>query len=475
MRVCVDRRANAMNSSQRVYLDAFLAPLAAFLERDDVTDLYINRPGEVWLETSSGIERHDQPATRRCRACGGWRGRSRRPPTRASTASIPCSRRRCPTDRASRFARRRRRAGNIIVAIRRHNMPDLRLTDYLASGAFARVGEAALSREATDAHLATLLDQGMTYEFLATAVKTKKTIVIAGGTGTGKTTFLNALLKEAPADERFVLIEDTPEIQLHHQNAVGLVAVRGKLGEASVTPGDLLEAALRLRPDRIIMGEVRGAEAISWLRAVGTGHPGSITTVHANSPDGAIEQLAMMSMLAGTEFGRAELVDYVRATVDVFIQLGQDDGTRLITEIKFRRNAQCRAGVAEDLTPRREECTGERCNLAPLLRRGARSGGVAGALEFRSVAGPAGRASAFPCGAAVSTDERSPSAATAALAAVRRALRQPAVRARVGAVRGARYASCAAGGSAGAAARARLRASRAACRDRSRRGPRFRR
>ena len=133
-----------------------------------------------------------------------------------------------------------------------------------------------------------------------------------------------------------MLIEDTPEIQLHHQNAVGLIAVRGKLGEASVTPADLVEAALRLRPDRIIMGEVRGAEAISWLRAVGTGHPGSITTVHANSPDGAIEQLAMMSISAGTELGRTELVDYIRATVDVFVQLGQEEGARLVTQVQFR-------------------------------------------------------------------------------------------------------------------------------------------
>ena len=328
-----------MNVSQRVYLDAFLAPLAVFLERTDVTDLYINRPGEVWLETSSGIERHDQPGLddaalwrlARQIAAASDQGINREHPLLAATL---------PDGSRVQICAPPATRGNLIVAIRRHNMPDLRLTDYVAAGAFARVGEAALSREATDAHLANLLDQGVTYEFLATAVRTKKTIVIAGGTGTGKTTFLNALLKEAPAEERFVLIEDTPEIQLHHQNAVGLVAVRGKLGEASVTPGDLLEAALRLRPDRIIMGEVRGAEAISWLRAVGTGHPGSITTVHANSPEGAIEQLAMMSMLAGTEFGRAELIDYVRATVDVFIQLGQDNGARLITEIKFRRNAK---------------------------------------------------------------------------------------------------------------------------------------
>ena len=327
-----------MSMSQRVYLDAFLAPLAAYLDRTDVTDLYINRPGEVWLETSSGIERHDQPGLddaalwrlARQIAAASDQGINREHPLLAATL---------PDGSRVQICAPPATRGNLIVAIRRHNMPDLRLADYLAAGAFARVGEAALTREATDAHLASLLDQGMTYEFLATAVKTNKTIVIAGGTGTGKTTFLNALLKEAPSNERFVLIEDTPEIQLHHQNAVGLVAVRGKLGEASVTPADLLEAALRLRPDRIIMGEVRGAEAISWLRAVGTGHPGSITTVHANSPDGAIDQLAMMSMLAGTELGRSELVDYVRAIVDVFIQLGHNNGTRLITEIKFRRSA----------------------------------------------------------------------------------------------------------------------------------------
>jgi type IV secretion system protein VirB11 len=132
-----------------------------------------------------------------------------------------------------------------------------------------------------------------------------------------------------------VLIEDTPEIQLRHDNAVGLVAVRGRLGEAAVSTADLLEASLRLRPDRIIMGEVRGPEALSWLRAVGTGHPGSVTTVHASSPQGAVEQLALMALMGGTELRRAELVDYVRSTVDVFVQLGRDGGTRLVTTVEF--------------------------------------------------------------------------------------------------------------------------------------------
>ena len=327
-----------MNAPQRVYLDAFLAPLASYLGRGDVTDLYINRPCELWLDTRDGTERHDVPALddgslwrlARQIAASTDQGINREHPLLAATL---------PDGARVQICAPPATRGPLIVAIRKHSMPDLRLTDYEQAGAFARVGEAALKRQATDDMLASMLSEGRTFEFLTAAVQTRQTIVISGGTGTGKTTFLNALLKEASDRERFVLIEDTPEIQLHHQNAVGLIAVRGKLGEASVTSADLVEAALRLRPDRIIMGEVRGAEAISWLRAVGTGHPGSITTVHANSPEGAIEQLAMMSMSAGTELGRAELVDYIRATVDVFVQLGQEDGARLVTQVQFRESA----------------------------------------------------------------------------------------------------------------------------------------
>ena len=323
-----------MSASQRVYLDAFLVPLAGYLDRADVTDLYINRPGELWLETPAGTERHDVPALddaslwrlARQIAAASDQGINREHPLLAATL---------PDGARVKICAPPATRGNVIVAIRKHGMPDLRLSDYLAAGAFARVGEAELARKAEDLALAKLLDCGRTADFLSAAVIASKTIVIAGGTGTGKTTFLNALLKEAPQSQRFVLIEDTPEIQLTHENAVGLVAVRGKLGEASVTPAELVEAALRLRPDRIIMGEVRGPEAISWLRAVGTGHPGSITTVHANSPKGAIEQLAMMSMSAGTELKRGELVDYIRATVDVFVQLAQHDGTRLVTDVRF--------------------------------------------------------------------------------------------------------------------------------------------
>ena len=323
-----------MNAPGRVYLDAFLTPLAGYLSRDDVTDLYINRPGELWTVTSAGTERHDVPGLddaallRLARQIAAFsdQGINREHPLLAATLPDGARVQVCAPP-ATR--------GTVIVAFRKHSMPDLRLQDYNDAGAFARVGDAALSRAHLRRELASTLASGNTLKFLGDAVRARQTIVISGGTGTGKTTFLNALLKEASADERLILIEDTPEIQLQQPNVAGLVAVRGRLGEAAVSAADLVEAALRLRPDRIIMGEIRGAEAISWLRAAGTGHPGSITTVHANSPDGAVQQLAMMSMASGTELRRDEVVEYIRGTVDIVVQLGQQDGKRLVTEIQF--------------------------------------------------------------------------------------------------------------------------------------------
>ena len=323
-----------MSSQPLLFLDAFLAPLASSLARDDVTDVYINRPGELWLETPHGIERHEDPRLdddalwrlSRQIAAATDQGISREHPLLAATL---------PSGARVQVCAPPATRGHVCVAVRKHVVPDLSLDDYLAAGAFDRVGEAALSQAATDADLRAQLTSGDVRGFLAAAVKARKSILISGGTATGKTTLLNALLKEAPAEERIVLIEDTPEIQLTHANAVGLVAVRGRLGEASVSAADLLEAALRLRPDRIIMGEIRGVEALSFLRAVNTGHPGSITTIHASSPDGAIEQLALIAAQAGTDLGREELKAYMRSVLDIVIQLGRSDGKRLVSAIDF--------------------------------------------------------------------------------------------------------------------------------------------
>jgi type IV secretion system protein VirB11 len=323
-----------MSSQPLVFLDAFLAPLAAALGRADVTDVYVNRPGELWLETEHGVERHEDPRLddealwrlSRQIAAATDQGISREHPLLAATL---------PSGARVQVCAPPATRGHVCLAVRKHVVPDLVLDDYVAAGAFARVGEHSLSRSAIDEALKAQLDSGDVRGFLAAAVGARKSILISGGTSTGKTTLLNALLKETPGEERIVLIEDTPEVQLDHANAVGLVAVRGRLGEASVSAADLLEAALRLRPDRIIMGEIRGAEALSFLRAVNTGHPGSITTIHASSPDGAIEQLALIAAQTGTTIGRDELKAYMRSVLDIIVQLGRADGKRLVTDIQL--------------------------------------------------------------------------------------------------------------------------------------------
>ncbi len=323
------------------YLDAYLAPFAAFLSRPDVTDVFVNKAGEVWVETiGGGLERHAAPeldATGLMRlarqiASAAHQGISREHPL--LSASLPDGARvQIVAPPATR--------GPLALAFRKQAVADLTLADYARAGAFDQARRGGLQEtDALDARLEALLAANDIAGFLSAAVKGRKNVIVSGGTASGKTTFLNALLKEVPAEERLILIEDTPEILLDHPNAVGLVAVRGGQGEAQVGAEDLLQACLRMRPDRIIMGELRGAEAYSFLRAVNTGHPGSITTIHADSPRGALDQLALMVLQAGANLGRAEIIDYVRGVVDVFVQLGRSGGKRRVTEIAFEPRAR---------------------------------------------------------------------------------------------------------------------------------------
>jgi type IV secretion system protein VirB11 len=312
-----------MSVAPSLYLVEYLRPLAALLSRDDVTDIYINSPGEVWAETIGGaVERHveggiDEALLWRLArqvASLSHQGINRENPL--LSAVLPDgSRVQIVAPPATR--------GAMAVAIRRHLVTDRRLIDYDWS-----------TSGTPGAPLAALAEHDRAAR-LAAAVRARRTILISGGTSTGKTTFLNALLREIPADERLIVIEDTPELQLRHANAVGLVAVRNALGEARIDTEDLLQASLRMRPDRIILGELRGPEAMTFLRAINTGHPGSISTIHADTPDRAIEQLALLVLQTGTRLTRADIVAYVEQIVDVFVQLGRRDGRRVISEVRW--------------------------------------------------------------------------------------------------------------------------------------------
>jgi type IV secretion system protein VirB11 len=322
--------------ADRVYLSSYLAPLGFALERADVTDIYINRPGELWLETLGGkIERHEVPAlegallSRLARqvAALNHQGISREHPL--LSASLPDGSR-------IQIAQPPATRGEIAIAIRKHVSADLTLDDYVSADAFREVRTTGNVQSAVIERVRYLVDAGDVGNALREAVRGRLNILISGGTSSGKTTFLNALIREISADERLILIEDTPEIRLQHANAVGLIAARSALGEAHVTANDLVSASLRMRPDRIILGELRGPEAFAFLRAINTGHPGSMTTIHADSVDRAFEQLALLVLEGGSTLQREDILAYVRSTVDLVLQLRRDAQGRRVSEISVR-------------------------------------------------------------------------------------------------------------------------------------------
>lgn len=306
-----------------VYLAAYLAPFRRWLERDTVTEIMVNRPGEIWIEDASspGMRKIDAPeiddklvqrlAEQVARV--SHQGINREHPLLGATL---------PDGARIQFCGPPASREHWTMAIRRHRRLDLPLDAY----------DAGPLKQAEAAAMPDPLQQPI--GFLREAIRQRRTILISGGTSTGKTTFLNAMLGEIPGGERVVLVEDTPELKLPGENGVGLVAVKGELGEAKVTANELLQAALRLRPDRIVLGELRGAESVSFLRAINTGHPGSFSTIHANSLRGALEQLALMVMQTGIGLTRADTIAYAASVIDVIVQLGRDtNGVRGIAQI----------------------------------------------------------------------------------------------------------------------------------------------
>ncbi len=319
--------------SEAVYLDTYLAALTPFLVREDVTDILVNRPGEVWIEsTDGGMSRVAAPQVTevalgrlaRQIAANSHQGVNREQPLLSATLPDGA--------RVQIIAPPATRNG-LVLAVRKHLVSDLSIDDLGSEGLFDSVS--ATRPVDTDGSLQSLLEQNKTAAFLKEAVRRRKTIVISGGTSSGKTTLLSALMREIDRNERLIVIEDAPEIRLDHPNAVGLIATRGDQGEARIDADDLLSAALRMRPDRIVLGELRGKEAFAFLRCVNSGHPGSFTTVHADNPEGALDQIALLAMTAGLDLGWTQIQTYVRRVIDVIVQLDRSGGVRHVSDIKY--------------------------------------------------------------------------------------------------------------------------------------------
>jgi pilus assembly protein CpaF len=176
----------------------------------------------------------------------------------------------------------------------------------------------------------------MTPAVLATlqaAIAAGKNVLISGGTSTGKTTLLNALATFLPADDRVVLIEDTAELQLDRRNLVRFEARREQAGLPAVTIRDLLRATLRHRPDRIIVGEVRGGEAFDLLQALNTGHAGTLSTIHANGADQALARFASCVVQSGVELPYQAVRYQIADAIDLVLYLARRHGTRVVDEL----------------------------------------------------------------------------------------------------------------------------------------------
>lgn len=317
-----------------VYLDSYLAPFRPWLDTETVTEILVNRPGEVWVEDSArpGMRRIAVPALDNVLlqrlaeqvARASHQGINREHPLLSATL---------PDGERIQLCGPPATRGDWAIAIRRHRQLSLPLDAYDHG-----LLEMAADPPAIDAVAEPIA-------FLREAIERRQTILISGGTSTGKTTFLNAMLRELPVEERVIFVEDSAELQLHGANGVGLIAVRGELGESRVSTDDLVQAALRLRPDRIVLGELRGKETVSFLRAINTGHPGSFSTVHANTPLGALDQIALMAMQTGIGLTRTETIDYAASVIDVIVQLERRQGRRRIASVVRARDIVGRGAV----------------------------------------------------------------------------------------------------------------------------------
>jgi pilus assembly protein CpaF len=168
---------------------------------------------------------------------------------------------------------------------------------------------------------------------LRDAIENRRTILISGGTGTGKTTLLNALASFIPETERIILIEDTSELQVAKENLVRLEARREQAGLPAVTMRDLLRATLRLRPDRILLGEVRGGEAFDLLQALNTGHAGSLSTIHANSAEQALSRFTNCILQSGIELPYAAIRANIADVVNLLVHIERRHGQRFVSKV----------------------------------------------------------------------------------------------------------------------------------------------
>lgn len=313
----------------------YLAPLQADLAPDDVTELVINRPGELAVERAgrwiwrAAPELTEPWLQTLATAAAAYTAQD-------VTAENPICSTLLPQGERCQIVLPPA-AQQISLTLRKPSALNLDLEALTRQGLFDDVRLASDQLSEAETRLLALRDAGDWPGFLRLAVASRRNILISGATGSGKTTLARALVGLISPLERLLTIEDVRELAPPHRNAVQLLYAKDGQGLAQIGPRELLECALRMRPDRILLQELRDASAFYYLRNVNSGHPGSITTVHADSARLAFEQVTLLikESEAGRELSRQEIGQLLRLLVDVVVQTHRVGGRFRITEVWY--------------------------------------------------------------------------------------------------------------------------------------------
>ena len=330
-------------------LELNLRVLRPILGDPNVTELCINRPGEAFIETRRGWECRCLPFADFdwCRRLAKLVANSTRQRIDETTPLLSAS---LPTgERAQIVLPPATTAGTVAITLRRPSDEVWSIEELASRGIFRSTRRSSSEIDETEQELVRLLEARAYEAFMRLAVRSRKNILVSGPTGSGKTTWTKALIRAIPTSERLITIEDAQELVLDtHPNHVRLFYSKDDQGLARVTPKQLLESCLRMKPDRILLAELRAEEAFDYLRNVNSGHPGSITSIHAGSCELAFEQLVLLvkQSAGGRDLARGDIKSLLYLLVDIVIQFGVERHERFIKEIWYqperrRRGLDC--------------------------------------------------------------------------------------------------------------------------------------
>ncbi|TAK74288.1 MAG: P-type DNA transfer ATPase VirB11 [Gammaproteobacteria bacterium] len=322
-------------------LEEYLKPLDELMQDEAISEILINRPEGVFIERKGFFEEKENKLLTMRHLMGLSNLIARYSGQRLSEKEPLLSGQLPSGHRIQVILPPAISPDRMLISIRKQTIENISLDDYADLNAFSNVSCCYIASHRQhqpsnkeEGELIELFQEKRMIEFLKLAVKKKKNILISGATSTGKTTFLNACLKSIPSHEHLVTLEDVPELKPFHRLHTPLFTSKGLQGVANVTMQDLIQASLRIRPDRIIMGELRGAEAADFIHATATGHDGSLSSVHASSPYVAFMRLVHMVKLNGTNLTRDDILEDLHTVIDIIVQLKRrTEGNRTYREV----------------------------------------------------------------------------------------------------------------------------------------------